>query len=533
MPRDAQENLQLLLDVCLLLASKIELPEVLTSIIELSSRVVDAETASLLLLDPESHELYFHVALGLDPEVSRIRLRLGEGIAGSVAKEGKPVIINDVRSDPRWSSSVDEQSGFQTRSILAAPMMIKGKLVGVVEAINHIEGPFSFDELRIFEAFASQAAIAIDNAQLFASLRTEKDKLDTVFARMRDAAVLVDDGGRILLANESAEKLFAVGAAQKAGIAEAMAQVRMEPGLKSILDSRDPIVRFEATRDDPKKLVLAGTASSLEFEGSPSTARWRGRLFVFRDVTEERREELLKRSFLSLISHKLKTPLSSITGYAQILMEESAGRSGAVGGDLAKKSIETILAQGKKLAELVDKLLRFTTLEEIDSSAFEMKPFKVDETIAEAVRSLEAWLKGHGGTVLVEAGSGLTVWGNPNLIRDVIKNLIENGIKFNTNSEKKVAIWAEARDAAVAVRVKDQGPGIPPEDQDRIFDKFYQIETSFTGQVDGWGLGLPFARRVLEHHGGTLTLESQLGKGTTVTVTLPRTPTALQPGRGA
>src|SRR5208282_148141 len=137
MPKNPQESLQMLLEACMLLSSKLDLPDLLKAILSLASRVVKAETASLLLLDPAAQELYFDVALGLDPEVSKIRLKLGQGIAGTVAQSGKPSIINDVRADPRWSSTVDKQSGFQTRSILAVPMTLKGKLVGVVEAINH------------------------------------------------------------------------------------------------------------------------------------------------------------------------------------------------------------------------------------------------------------------------------------------------------------------------------------------------------------------------------------------------------------
>src|SRR5208282_74638 len=115
MPKNPQESLQMLLEACMLLSSKLDLEELLKAILSLASRVVKAETASLLLLDPATQELYFHVALGLDPEVSKTRLKLGQGIAGEVAKGGKPIILNDVHTDPLWSSAVDQQTGFQTR----------------------------------------------------------------------------------------------------------------------------------------------------------------------------------------------------------------------------------------------------------------------------------------------------------------------------------------------------------------------------------------------------------------------------------
>src|SRR5208282_3244130 len=115
MPKNPQESLQMLLEACMLLSSKLDLPDLLKAILSLASRVVKAETASLLLLDPATRELYFDVALGLDPEVSKMRLKIGQGIAGSVAQNVKPIVINDVHSDIKWSSAVDKLSGFQTR----------------------------------------------------------------------------------------------------------------------------------------------------------------------------------------------------------------------------------------------------------------------------------------------------------------------------------------------------------------------------------------------------------------------------------
>ena len=130
------EHFELLLEVGRLLSSKIELDELLTSVMQLAARVVDAETASLLLVDEATNELYFHVALGLDPNLAKVRLKMGVGIAGATAQSAEPMIINDVRKDPRWSSKMDKDSGFVTRSILAAPILLKGRCIGVVEAIK-------------------------------------------------------------------------------------------------------------------------------------------------------------------------------------------------------------------------------------------------------------------------------------------------------------------------------------------------------------------------------------------------------------
>ncbi|MBI4425182.1 MAG: GAF domain-containing protein [Elusimicrobia bacterium] len=511
------ESLELLLEVSLLLSSKLDVSELLETIMQLSSRVVNAETASLLLVDPKTNELYFDVALGLAPELSRIRLKMGQGIAGSCAQEGRTLVINDVRKDARWSATMDKTSGFVTRSILAAPMKIKGRTIGVVEAINKIEGGFSDDDIRVFEAFASQAAVAVENARLFASVIEEKARLDTMFSQMTDAALLIDGRGAVLIANGSASRHLGAALEGASHLERAFGGFAVTPSIPELLASSQPSVRFEAVRERPKELILAGAASVIRFEQLGRQPASTGRLILFRDVTAERHEDALKRSFLSLISHKLKTPLASITGYSQLLVEDlqSEGSKEIVG-----RSVSAILAQGNKLSSLVDKLLNYTVLEELRDSDIARDAVSVDELAAEALASLKGWLDDQKGSVQVRPAPGLLIDGDRLLLRDVIKNLIENGVKFSTG-DKSVELWAEPQGGQVAVHVRDRGPGIPPEEQGKIFDRFYQVEASFTGQVEGWGLGLPFVKKVVESHGGRVRLDSSLGSGTTVTVWLP------------
>jgi signal transduction histidine kinase len=503
-----QETLETLLEVGRLLSSKLDLPELLQTVLELAARVVDAESASLLLVDEKTGELYFDVALGLGEQASKIRLRPGQGIAGAVAKTLKPEIINDAPKDPRWSPAMDEMTGFKTRSILAVPMRIKGKLVGVVEAINKRGGDFSDEDVRTFEGFAAQAAVALENARLFSSLREERFKLQTVFSEMSDAAVLADGAGQVLLANPAAKKLLEL--ADGAPLLEqALEPFLVFPPLRQILANTSSMADFEAAREKPVRLMLAGRATRIEV----------GWLLVFRDVTEAWQKEKLKRSFLSLISHKLKTPLASVTGYSDILLEEF--RANPPKSAVLIKSVETIQTQGRKLADLVDKLLRYTTLEENDAKPA-AEPCPLDAVIDEAAAGMKDWLAEHGGSVLHEAGPApVVVMGDRAMLVEVVKNLIENAVKFDAKPQKKVAVWVEKLGQEAVLRVKDEGPGIPPEEMDRLFTRFHQIETYFTGQIDGWGLGLAYVKKIVEAHKGRVEIRSKLGEGTTATVRLP------------
>lgn len=501
------QTLELLLEVGRLLSSKLVLGELLTSVLELSTRVVDSESASLLLLDEKTQELYFDVALGLGPEASKVRLPLGKGIAGSVAKNRAPEIINAVRQDKRWSPAMDEQSGFVTRSILAVPMLIKGRLVGVLEAINKRVGDFTEADLRAFEAFASQAAVAIENARLFTSLKEERFKLSTVFSEMTDGAALTDSTGKILLSNEAAAKL--IGTELKE-LADGLNGMVVTPSINELLTGEKPVLDFAAVRKEPTLLVLEGRVTR-----APLGAE-EGRLFMFRDRTESFRQEQLKRTFLSLISHKLRTPLAAVTGFADILIDELNSDT----DPMTAKAIRTIRSQGGKVSELVDKLLSYTTIESPDTR-IKPEPFALDEAIKEALESIQDKIVERGAKVDAPA-TNLTIMGDRRLVIDAVKNLVDNAIKFNPKPAPVAVIRAEAQADWAALTVADTGPGVPPEDLERVFSSFHQVEKDFTGQQEGMGLGLAFVRKVAQLHGGTAVLRSKLGAGSTVTVTLPR-----------
>src|SRR4051812_12074872 len=127
------------------------------------------------------------------------------------------------------------------------------------------------------------------------------------------------------------------------------------------------------------------------------------------------------------------------------------------------------------------------------------------------------------GTLLLERGEGLDfiVHVDSKLVADALSYLIENAMRFNPKPKKRVSVSARQVEGGIEVRVADDGPGIPPEDRRRVFKKFYQIEEKFTGQVEGWCLGLPFVDQAMRAHGGSVSLESKLGKGTTVALLFP------------
>ncbi len=170
-PETNAATLERLLEISSLLSSTLKLDELLGAIMASATELTGAETSSLLLLDEEAGELTVEVATGTPGEaVARERVPAGQGIGGWVVEHAEPLVVSDPKSDPRFYGGIDEKTGFETRSILAVPMTTREHTIGVIEVINKREGSFDDRDLKVATALASHAAIAVDNARLYARL---------------------------------------------------------------------------------------------------------------------------------------------------------------------------------------------------------------------------------------------------------------------------------------------------------------------------------------------------------------------------
>ena len=507
------EKLKLVLEANKIISSTLNTSELLRQVMKLATEVVEAETSSILLYDAKMDELYFDIALGeKESELKEIRLKAGEGIAGWVAKNRKTQVVNEASSDPRRAKQTDEKIKFQTRSMIAVPLLYKGALLGVVEAINKKNGLFSEEDAETLEAFAAQAAVSIENARIFENLQEAKEKSEAVFSQMSDGAVFVDEKGGTILVNESAKKLLGEENASKGTVLEMFPSFEQKPPIGDILAAGGRCTAFEFMRKTPKTLYLSGAANKILNSAGGAI----GSIFIFRDVTSEKKEGMLKRNFLSLISHKLKTPLATIVGYGPLLLDDPTL------GDFQRKAVQSITKQGNYLLNLVEKLLHFTL---IDEGRLELEKSQTSfaRILDGAVSSLKSYIEEKGAAItLVDGINGLSPFlADEKKVEAAVKNIIENAVKFNNGSIKRVEIGA-VRDAGLAgIYIRDNGPGIPPEEREKIFQKFYQIEEYFTGQVEGAGLGLALVKQIIEAHGGKVVLETRIGTGSTFNLLLP------------
>lgn len=360
---------------------------------------------------------------------------------------------------------------------------------------------------RAFNDMASAVAV------LFASLREEKEKIATLFEQTHEGIAWTDLSGRILLLNKSAELLLGGPGRSPATLQEALEGFEAKPPLRSILAGTDRITPCEFHRGAPKLYILGGIAERLgDKDGGGSL------LFIFHDATLEKREELLSRNFLSLVSHKLRTPLMVAMGYLDILQPGAEKMEG-----IQRKALQETSKSVEELHLLVEKLLLYTAAESRYTLQLDMDAMPLGAPVEDALKALSDFLASRKAEVRWDPAALADLppaRADRRLIAEVVKNLVENAVKFDPAPAKTVEISARAEGGLLRLCVRDKGPGIPPEEHEKIFRKFYQVDADFTGQMEGMGLGLALVKNVVEAHGGAVGLVSRPGEGSEFYFTL-------------
>jgi PAS domain S-box-containing protein len=412
--------------------------------------------------------------------------------------------------------------GMPLYQVVALPMTVRDILVGVIYVLRR--SAFTFADRRVLSAFAGQAAIAVHNARLYQEVMREKQRLDAIIENSGDGVMLLDAEQRITVFNRALTLMTGIPAEEAIGqpYDETLVLYDREsnaraPELTCPLDRCREGERFyvegDYVRQDDMRITLGITYSPLlDAEGQLVNI-----IANVRDITHFREAQEMKSTFISVISHELKTPVALIKGYAGTLQRQDADWD----QETIRESLEIIEEESDRLAELIDNLLDASRLQ-AGQLKLNMADFDLAKMAARTVQEFRTQSNMHTFELDFPPRFPL-VYGDEERLRQVLDNLVSNAIKYSPD-KGKITVSGRSDENQVYVAVSDQGIGIPAGEQERIFDRFYRIDGALSRRTQGAGLGLYLVKSVVEAHGGRIWVSSTPGQGSTFVFTLPREP---------
>ena len=572
-------QLSLINEIGRTLTSTLDLPSLLNQVMDNAVDIINCEAGTLFLVDDDTGELIFEVVTGpVAEELLGQRLAPGTGHVGQAVNSGQPAIVNKVYQTAEWARNPDEVTGFQTRDLLIAPMVVKGNIIGVIEVINRKDGiPFTEDDQNLLTAFASQAGIALENARLYTltdqKLAARVDELSVMqrIDRELNASLDIQRAMHITLnwaMNQSGADAGLVGSIDD-GYVQIMADRGYDDELAKYENRQLPVDRISALRRAVSELdtqiihrsqlgqnnsgLLSGMKTQLVYPirreeqvigvmllESLSEAPWAvdtqdflSRLSDHAAIaianaqlfSQIQAADVAKNEFISFVAHELKTPMTSIRGYTDLLMGGAMGEISE--GQL--NFLQTIRSNVNRMATLVSDLSDVSRIE-AGRLRLDFEAVNIKGVIDEAVKSQGHSISEKDQTLNVNIPEEIpSVWGDRVRIVQVLVNLISNANKYSSENGK-ITVFAERtanqwdpKGAAevVKIAIKDDGIGMTVEDQALIFSKFFRSENPKAREAPGSGLGLNITKNLVEMQGGKIWFESAAEKGTTFFFTIP------------
>ncbi|MCQ3937548.1 MAG: hypothetical protein DPW18_10950 [Chloroflexi bacterium] len=554
------------------LTSTLELNPLLQNILENAVGILNCEAGSLFLMDEQTDELVFQVTVG--PVASNLigkRLPPGTGIVGRAVQTRGPVIENEDQNSPDRFKGVDQQTGFSSRSLMAVPLQVKDRIIGVIEVINRRDGlPFVQNDQTLLTAFAGQAAVAIENARLYTltdqELAERVEELSVMQRIDRELNASLEMGRAMRITLDWALRQSGAAAGLIGTLTDGKLRVMAHQGLDDLIETLpDEMMKIELP--SMLRAVETGLPQQEVVEASKSNllvaAHTQMVIPIRRETTvigllylesagdaqadidfltrltdhaaiaisnaqlydEVQRANLAKSDFVSFVAHELKNPMTSIKGYTELL----AG--GAVGqvNEMQANFLQTIKSNVERMSTLVSDLNDNSKIE-AGRLRLEYKATGVSDLIEEVVRAFNRQIEDKKQTLEVIVPDGLPqMWADRIRVGQVLTNLVSNAIKYTPEGgsirvgvEESANQWdPDGAPRVLHLWVKDSGIGMTIEDQQKIFQKFFRSEDPKAREVPGTGLGLNITKSLVEMQGGRIWFESEYRMGTTFHFTIP------------
>jgi PAS domain S-box-containing protein len=519
------------------LVASLDMDRVLSQALSMLQKAVQASKSAVILLDNNTGELYYRAAIGhtepIPPGGRLAPFNRDEGLVGWVLVNKEALIIPDAQEDPRCATIVAPTA----RSVLTVPVLGGGdESLGVILLQSPVVDAFAAPELRLVEAAAVQLGNALNNAELYRLIREQAERLGTMLRAQRieaaknqsilegiaDGVMVGDANGRVILFNAAAERILSITREQALGrflddilglygssAREWMAQIEVWQQSPEAYGADE----FLATRIEAGRQVVSVHLSPVVSSGQ----EFLGVVSVFRDITAEVEADRAKSEFVSTVSHELRTPMTSIVGYIDLMLMGATGDLSDLQLDFLKK----VKGNSERLTGLVNDLL---DISRIETGRIELQcmPVAMEDVVAEVMDLLQPKVVEKEQSIRMQVPEALPqVYGDPDRLTQILTNIAGNAHKY-TPAGGEIEIHVYVRDAMVHVAVADNGIGIAPANQKKIFERFYRVEDDpAVYEVSGTGLGLAISLSLIQMHGGTIDLESELGVGSIFTFSVP------------
>jgi len=469
----------------------LNLDNVLTAVVDAAVELTGAEEGSLLLLDEENSDLYMRAARNLNEDLVRtLRIPVTDNLPGQVLQSGKPYIL-----EPGAPQKI--VTSYLVKSLIYVPIQTQDRTYGLLGVDNQVnEAAFKERDIKLLSTLAEYAVIALENARLYASIHTECNKLETILNRIEDGVLVVDPDMQLMLVNHAAQSILDIENEDFLG--RKLQDVINQPDIQELFERSG---KGEVSLDNGQ--IFSACLSPVPDVGLAMTLH---------DITTLKKLDRIKSDFVSTVSHDLRSPLTAILGYVDLIE-----RAGPV-NDLQKDFIRRVITSVHNITGLVDDLLNLGRVE----AGFDAR--KETVSLLEIIKGLnESYQKttaDRGQKFIQDLPAELPpVFGNAVHIRQMVDNLLGNASKY-TPTGGVVAIHCRAEQKQIILEFSDTGIGIPAVDLPHIFEKFYRASNT-DQETPGTGLGLAIVKSIVESHEGRIWVDSYLGKGTKFTVVLP------------
>jgi len=344
------------------------------------------------------------------------------------------------------------------------------------------------------------------------SFKILRYELEKIIDSLSDGIIFTDKNGFVELMNNAAKRMLRYEplSSEKKNISE----FEINDEIKAIIDKA--FKGYDYYSNESKRLSDREEFVVIKVLNLNDNNIWQGNVIILQDQTRLKRLEEIRRDFVANVSHELKTPITSIKGFIETL------KDGAINDpDNAKKFLDIVSRQADRLNAIIEDLLSLARIEQdAERGEVELENAPLRSTLENAIqlcqqRALEKSMK-----MEFNCDPNLTVFHNKVLIEQAVVNLVDNAIKYS-EPERKVKVEVERSDFEILISVIDEGQGIPKEHLPRIFERFYRVDKARSRKLGGTGLGLSIVKHIAAVHNGSVTVESEVGKGSKFTIHLP------------